>query len=87
MASYEVRIVPAARRQLRQLSKPAQQRVRLAIRGLSNEPRPANARLLAGDARRTWRLRVGDYRVLYEIHYLKLVVLVIRIGHRRDVYR
>lgn len=87
MASYEVRIVPAARRQLRQLAKPAQQRVRLAIRGLSNEPRPANARLLSGQAGRTWRLRVGDYRVLYEIGDLKLVVLVIRIGHRRDVYR
>jgi mRNA interferase RelE/StbE len=64
------------------------QRVRLAIRHLAEEPRPSGAKLLAGrGSERIWRLRIGDYRVLYEIQNAELVVLVIRIGHRREVYR
>lgn len=83
---YRLQIVPAARRQLKQLPGHAQQRLRLAIRTLGREPRPGNAKLLVG-ATRIWRLRVGDYRVLYEIQDDRLVVLVIRVGHRREVYR
>jgi len=43
--------------------------------------------LLSGDRQRTWRIRVGDYRVIYEIHDNQLLVLVVRVGHRSEVYR
>jgi len=83
---HEVRIVPAARRQLEQLPRQVLARVREAIRGLGMDPRPQGSRMLS-EARKIWRIRAGDYRVLYEIRDRELVVLVIRVGHRRDVYR
>jgi mRNA interferase RelE/StbE len=56
-----------------------------AIRNLSANPRPAGCKKLKGlDA---WRIRVGDYRVIYEIHDDVLVVLVIRVAHRGEVYK
>lgn len=62
--------------------------MRLAIRALAAEPRPRGAALLAGTGPdRIWRIRVGDYRVLYEIQDDLLVVLVVRLGHRREIYR
>jgi mRNA interferase RelE/StbE len=55
---------------------------------LASEPRPQQSKLLAGGAdERIWRIRVADYRVLYEIRDEQLVVLVVRMGHRREVYR
>jgi mRNA interferase RelE/StbE len=85
---YAVRIVATARRELLGLPDRARQRVRIAIRNLATNPRPTGAKLLAGrGADRFWRIRVGEYRVLYEIRDTELIVLVIRIGHRREVYR
>jgi mRNA interferase RelE/StbE len=85
---YAVQIVPTARRQLLGLPDAARQRVRIAIRHLAGTPRPAGAKPLAGgSADRIWRIRVGDYRVLYEIRDRELIVVVIRIGHRREVNR
>lgn len=83
-----VQIVPTARRQLLGLPAAARQRVRITIRHLAGTPRPAGAKLLAGgSADRIWRIRVGEYRMLYEIRDRELIVVVIRIGHRREVYR
>lgn len=65
----------------------AQQRIRVAVRGLASNPRPTGTKLLTGGHEGTWRLRVGDYRVLYRIEDDRLLVLVIRLGHRREVYR
>jgi len=85
---YAVQIVATARRQLLGLPDAARQRVRVAIRHLAENPRPAGARLLAGrGAGRFWRIRVSEYRVLYETRDRELIVVVIRIGHRRQVYR
>jgi mRNA interferase RelE/StbE len=84
---YRLDIAPAALRALAKLAPPDQRRIRRAIDDLESDPRPPGALLLAGAARRLWRLRVGDYRVIYEIRDDVLVVLVIRIGHRREVYR
>lgn len=56
-----------------------------AIDQLATEPRPAGCIKLSGRAQ--WRVRVGDYRVLYEIHDDALLVLVIEVGHRRSIYR
>lgn len=88
MGAYTVRLNAGARRQLRALGEPIRSRIREALRGLETDPRPAGAKLLSGSrAERIWRVRVGDYRVLYEINDDQLVVLVIRLGHRGQVYR
>ena len=83
---WSVVLAPAARRQLAALPADIQRRVGRVIDGLAAQPRPHAAKLLSGDGS-IWRVRVGDYRVLYEIRGVALVVLVVRIGHRREVYR
>ncbi len=87
MSLYRVRVLPYARRELDKLSEPTKTRVLRAIRALALEQRPSGAKLLAGTKRPTWRIRIGDYRVLYEIRSDRLIVLVVGAGHRRDVYR
>jgi mRNA interferase RelE/StbE len=85
---YRIDIAPAAKRQLASLSTEAQRRIRAAIDRLELDSRPRGVLRLAGTSLEPrWRLRVGDYRVVYEIHDDELLVLVIRIGHRREVYR
>lgn len=83
--SYEIVLAPAAARQLRKLDPPARRRVQAVLELLADEPRPPAATLLVGGAGE-WRVRTGDYRVIYEIRDGKLLILVLRIGHRRDVY-
>lgn len=68
------------------LHKAIQTRIVERIDGLAEEPRPPGATNVVG-ASDTYRIRVGDYRIVYEIQDAVLVVLVIRVGHRRDVYR
>lgn len=88
MTAYAVRLTAGARRELQGLTEPLRQQVRHAVHRLGSAPRPPGATLLSGTrAERIWRIRVGDYRVLYQILDAQLVVLVIRIGHRREVYR
>ena len=83
---YQLQLLPTAQREL--LKLPAKIRVRVAdaIRSLQANPRPAGCKKLAGNAN-YYRIRVGDYRVLYEIRDRVLLVLVIKVGHRREVYR
>ena len=57
-----------------------------AIDELAQNPRPAGCAKLVGTAN-DWRIRVGDYRIIYEIHDTRLIVLVVRVAHRREVYR
>jgi mRNA interferase RelE/StbE len=83
--SYDVQLAPAAVRQLRKLDPVGRRRVQAAIDLLATEPRPPAARQLVGGAGE-WRVRTGDFRIIYEIHDQQLVVLVIKLGHRRDVY-
>ncbi len=75
-----------AARDIRKLPRPMPSRVKAAISALAEEPRPHGS-LKLSDREATWRIRVGDYRVLYEIHDDRLLVLVIRVRHRREVYR
>lgn len=84
--SYRIEIAPAAVRQLRKLDRPAQRRVQAAIDLLAAEPRPSGAKKLAGGDGE-WRVRTGDYRIMYEIHDNVLLVLVIALGHRREIYQ
>jgi mRNA interferase RelE/StbE len=83
---YEVQLVASARRELLKLPARIQVRVADAIRALARDPRPAGCKKLAGDAD-YFRIRVGDYRILYEVRDREVLVLVIKIGHRREVYR
>jgi mRNA interferase RelE/StbE len=57
-----------------------------AVEALADDPRPQGAVKISGDDN-LWRVRVGDYRVVYEIHDDRLIVLVLRVAHRKDVYR
>lgn len=85
---YRVTIGATARRELSGLAVALRRRIGGVIDGLAIDPRPPGSRLLAGKPdERIWRVRTGDYRILYEIRDGEQVVLVIRIGHRRDVYR
>lgn len=83
--SYSVEVLPSAVRQMRKLSPEALRRVQAVIELLRDEPRPPAARKLTG--RPEWRVRSGDYRVLYRIEDERLVVVVVAAGHRREVYR
>jgi mRNA interferase RelE/StbE len=83
---YRLEIAPAAERQLRKLDPPARRRVQAAIELLADEPRPPAAKKLAGGDGEL-RVRTGDYRIVYEIRDQVLVVLVLAVGHRREIYR
>lgn len=83
--TYEIFIEKRAQQALSRIAKPDQDRIAAAIRRLADEPRPDGVKKLSG--REAWRIRVGDYRILYEIDDEQLVILIIDIGHRREVYR
>ncbi len=83
--TYGITVAPRALRQLRKLDPQARRRVQAAIELLAADPRPAAARKLTGGDGE-WRIRTGDYRIIYEIHDDVLVILVVALGHRRDVY-
>lgn len=82
---YAVSITRRAQKELADLPTDVYERVRDAITGLARTPRPPGCLKLTG--RDGWRLRVGDYRILYEIDDALKTVTVQHIGHRRDVYR
>jgi len=83
---YRVLIAPAAVRFLLNLDLRMRKRIKGAIDALVDLQHPPGAKKLAGTADR-WRIRVGDYRVIYDIQSDILTVLVVKVGHRRDVYR
>ena len=84
--AYEVVILPEALRQLAHFPKQEQRHIRERIDRLRSNPRPSGVKLLR-DRQELFRLRVGDCRILYEIEDELLIVSVIRIAHRREVYR
>ncbi len=84
--SYRVEIARRAVKSLAALPRREQQRVRAAIDLLADNPRPPGCTKLAGYDN-AYRVRVGDFRIVYDVLDDRLVVQVVRIGHRRDVYR
>lgn len=84
--NYRIEIASAAVSQLRKLDRPAQRRVQAAIDLLAAEPRPSGAKKLAGGDGE-WRVHTGDYRIVYEVHDGVLLVLVVSVGHRPEVYQ
>ncbi len=85
MASYELAFKKSVAKDLRSVPNDDVARVLDRIRGLAADPRPAGCEKLSGLER--YRIRQGVYRIVYEVLDRKLVVLVVKIGHRRDVYR
>lgn len=84
MSQYRIELRPAAVRALRKLDPQVRHRVQGAIALLAQDPRPPGARALQG--RDGLRVRVGEYRIIYTIDDRVLTVVVVRLGHRRDVY-
>jgi mRNA interferase RelE/StbE len=84
--AYRVEFKPSAARAVRKLDADIQRRVIARTEALADDPRPPGAEKLEG-MRDLYRVRVGDYRIIYQVADKILLVLVVRVGHRRDVYR
>ena len=83
--SHRVILSRSARKQMECLSGETEKRVLARLSELEANPRPPGCKKLTN--RDAWRIRVGDYRVIYEIHDQVLQVIVVTVGHRREVYR
>ena len=84
MEKFEVEFRKSVEKDLRSIPRKDQVRIMLRISELASEPRPASCKQLSGQER--YRVRQGDYRILYEINDGKLIVVVVKVGNRRDVY-
>lgn len=85
MASYSVVIRRSAGKEIEALPTADRRRVVTRIQALATDPRPVGCEKLSGEEK--YRLRQGDYRILYEITDRELIVTVVKVGNRRDVYR
>ena len=83
--SYTLRILPHAEKQLSRLNSPIYDSLKTKISALRDTPRPQGCKKLR--EREGWRIRIGDYRVIYKINDIEKTVTVIEIGHRSEVYR
>ena len=85
MAGYRVRIKRSAKKELGELGLHDHQLVVARIRTLEEDPRPQGSEKLSGEEK--YRLRQGDFRIIYSIDDEQSIVIVVKVGHRRDVYR
>lgn len=83
--SYRVEFTSAAARQIRKLPRQARTRIFDSVDALAEDPRPHGARKLVGQ-QTAWRIRIGDYRVIYDVFDSELLVQIVRAAHRREVY-
>ncbi|QMU63846.1 MAG: type II toxin-antitoxin system mRNA interferase toxin, RelE/StbE family [Flavobacteriaceae bacterium] len=81
---YKVQIERTAQKKLAKIPAPYYTNIKTAILNLANNPRPQSCKKLKG--RKGYRIRVADYRIIYEIHDHVLIVQVIELGHRKDIY-
>ena len=86
MATYRIEVSATAERQIRKLPRADQLRVVRTIQALSTDPRPSGCRKLSGHDD-VFRVRVGRYRILYSIEGRRLVIIILKVGDRKDVYR
>ena len=84
--SYVILVSTRATKDLDDLPTPVRRRIRTLIDGLATDPRPHGAQTMTG-LEETYRIRVGDYRVVYAVNDAEQSVIIGRVGHRRDVYR
>ena len=85
MASYKLYIKPSAVKEIESLPKKNRIRVVQKIQGLTTDPRPPGCEKLTGDDK--YRVRQGRYRIVYSIKDDELVVIVVKVGHRKDIYK
>ena len=85
MASYRLLIKPSAAKELEALPPKDRRRIVTRIQHLASEPRPAGTEKLSGQEK--YRIRRGPYRILYSVDDTQLTLVIVKIGHRRDVYR
>jgi mRNA interferase RelE/StbE len=83
--NYQLFIEKSAQKNLAKIQLNDRERIITAIRNLGDNPRPTGSKKLTG--RNAWRIRTGNYRVIYEIEDDKLIVLVVDVGHRKEIYR
>ncbi len=86
MAKFRLEISATAEKQMRKLDKTDQIRVLRAVQNLAREPRPPGTRKLRG-YEDVYRIRVGSHRILYSIESRRLLIIILKVGHRRDIYR
>ncbi len=84
--AYSILLAPPAERQLKALTEPVQRRIVKRLRTLKKNPRPQGVKKLAGEDD-LCGIREGDYRIIYAIQDKELIVLVVKIGDRKEVYR
>jgi len=85
MGRFEIRILPSVRKDLRGIPKDTVRRILGTIEGLATDPRPPGCKKLTST--NLYRLRTGSYRIVYEVNDAEVVVIVVKVGHRKDVYR
>jgi mRNA interferase RelE/StbE len=84
--TYRIELTPVAARTLRKLDDEIRRRVARKINTLATNPRPADAKKIEGEDN-LYRIRAGDYRIIYTIRDEVLLIVIITIGHRRDIYK
>ncbi len=84
--TYEVEITPAAKRQIKKLTKSIQQLIVKRLEELVENPRPPGVLKMEGEEN-LYRVRVGDYRIIYQVQDRMLLIVVVKVGHRGNVYR
>ncbi len=87
MAKYTVKITSRAQKDFKHLDPPIQKRVKEAILSLETNRTPQQFKPLMGRSVAQFRLRIGDWRVLYDVYDEDRVVLILRVGNRKDIYR
>jgi len=83
---YTLEFTASAAREFRALDRKKQRRISTKVSELANDPFPAGVRKFQGEEDH-WRIRVGDYRVIYRVEKCRVVIVIVKIGHRREVYR
>ena len=86
MATYQIEWKRSAIKELEKLPRPMISKIVSAVGNLSSNPHPSGVRKLVG-SEDSYRIRVGDYRVLYNIIENRLFIEIVRVGHRKDIYR
>jgi mRNA interferase RelE/StbE len=86
MECYDIEWRPSTKKDLKRISKAEVQRIIKAVESLSGQPRPPGATKLSG-SNLTYRIRVGNYRIIYEIHDEIILIEIVKVGNRKDVYR
>jgi mRNA interferase RelE/StbE len=85
VADFSIEFTPAAARAFKKLNRDTQSRLAKTIDKLSSNPLPNGVKKLSGEEN-LYRIRVGDYRIVYQMKSKELIILVVRLGHRREVY-